>query len=84
MRKWLTRCAVAAALILIVLLAVEYQLRPLGIQVGKPLPPGKVKPQLVNGYDSAVKGSVNDNVIYVLGSASCFGLTACVGRKGRI
>jgi alpha-tubulin suppressor-like RCC1 family protein len=54
MRKWLTRCAVAAALILIVLLAVVHQLHPLGIWMGKPLPPGKVQPQLANEGDAAV------------------------------
>src|SRR5665213_1810674 len=54
MRKWVTRCAVAAALIPIVLLVVRHQLRLLGIQVGKPLPPGKVRPQLVNAGDTAV------------------------------
>ena len=54
MRKWLTRCAVAAAVILFVLLVVMHQLRPLGIQVGKPLPPGKVQPRLFSGENEAV------------------------------
>jgi hypothetical protein len=54
MRKWLTRCAVAAALILIVLLVLVLQTNAPLISVGKPLPAGKVKPQLVNAGDSAV------------------------------
>jgi alpha-tubulin suppressor-like RCC1 family protein len=53
MKKWLTRCALAAALIGIVLLVVVSQSHPPGIWMGKPLPPGKVRPQLVNAgfYD---------------------------------
>jgi len=53
MRKWLTRCALAAALIGVVLLVVFSQSHPPGIWMAKPLPPGKVKPQLVNAgfYD---------------------------------
>src|SRR5580658_8893846 len=54
MRKWLKRCAVAAALILIVLLALVSQSHPPGIWVGKPLPTGKVQPQLAIGIDTAV------------------------------
>jgi hypothetical protein len=53
-RKWLTRCAVAAALIFVVLLVVVSQSHPPGIWLGKPLPPGKVKPQLANDLDTAV------------------------------
>jgi alpha-tubulin suppressor-like RCC1 family protein len=53
MRKWLTCITVAAALILIALLVVP-QHHPVGIQMGQPLPPGRVRPQLVNGYDSAM------------------------------
>ena len=53
MKKWLTRCAVAAALILIVLLVVLQSNAP-GIRTGKPLPPGKVRPQLVSVPDTAV------------------------------
>jgi alpha-tubulin suppressor-like RCC1 family protein len=53
-RKWLARFVVAAALILLVLLAVVHQLRVPPISVGKPLPPGKVQPQLVNVWDEAV------------------------------
>jgi alpha-tubulin suppressor-like RCC1 family protein len=53
MRKWVTRCAVAAALIGIVLLVGVSQYHPPGIWMGKPLPAGKVRPQLVNAgfYD---------------------------------
>jgi alpha-tubulin suppressor-like RCC1 family protein len=54
MRKWITRCAVAAALVGIGLLVVEYQLDRPGILIGEPLPAGKVRPILVTGYDSAV------------------------------
>ena len=46
MKKWLTRCAVAAALILIVLLAVQHSLQTAGMWVGKALPTGNVRPQL--------------------------------------
>jgi len=53
MRKWLTRCALAAVLILIVLLVVVNQLPPPGISMGTPLPPGKVQPQLAIGFDTA-------------------------------
>ena len=45
LRKRLTRCA-AAAVVLIVLLVVEYWPQPKGIWVGKALPAGKVRPQL--------------------------------------
>jgi alpha-tubulin suppressor-like RCC1 family protein len=49
MKKWLTRCAVAAALILIALLLVMVlQPNAPGIRTGKPLPPGKVRPRLAN------------------------------------
>ena len=44
----------AAALIGIVLLGVVTQSHPQGIWVGKPLPPEKVKPQLVNALGEAV------------------------------
>jgi alpha-tubulin suppressor-like RCC1 family protein len=55
MRKWITRGTVASALILIVLLlAVWLQPSAPGIRMGKPLPPGKVKPQLVNAFLNAV------------------------------
>jgi alpha-tubulin suppressor-like RCC1 family protein len=54
MRKRLTRCAVAAALIGVVLLVVVHQLRAPPISVGRALPPGKVKPQLVNAFNKAV------------------------------
>jgi hypothetical protein len=54
MKKRLTRCALAAVLILIVLLIVDSQYHPPGIWMGKPLPSGKVKPQLVNAFDKAV------------------------------
>jgi alpha-tubulin suppressor-like RCC1 family protein len=50
MKKWLTRCALAAALIGIVLPVVVSQSHPPGIWTGKPLPPGKVKPQLANAW----------------------------------
>jgi alpha-tubulin suppressor-like RCC1 family protein len=53
MRKWLTRCAVAAALIGVVLLVVS-QYHPPGIWMGKPLPLGRVKPQLVSAGDTAL------------------------------
>jgi alpha-tubulin suppressor-like RCC1 family protein len=52
-RKWITRCAAAAALILIVTLVAVHQLHPQGIWMGKPLLPGKVRPQLVNAGDTA-------------------------------
>ena len=54
MRKWLTRCAVAAALIGTVLLAVLHQLQTPPNSVGRALPQGKVKPQLVSEEDTAV------------------------------
>src|SRR5579863_1442821 len=54
MNKWLTRCAVAAALIGVVLLVVVSQYHSSGIWMGKPLPPGKVKPQLANAWSSGV------------------------------
>jgi alpha-tubulin suppressor-like RCC1 family protein len=54
MKKWLTRCATAAALIGVVLQVVVSQYHPPGIWMGKPLPPGKVKPQLVNDGDSVL------------------------------
>jgi alpha-tubulin suppressor-like RCC1 family protein len=54
MRKRLTRCAVAAALVLLVLLAVVHQMHPPGIWMGKPLAPGKVRPQLANAWSSGV------------------------------
>lgn len=54
MKKWLTPCAVAAALILTVLLVVVLQSNAPGIRTGKPLPPGKVRPQLVSVPDTAV------------------------------
>jgi hypothetical protein len=54
MRKWLTRCVAAAALIGIVLLVVVSQYHPPGIQVGKPLPLGKVQPRLFSGENEAV------------------------------
>jgi alpha-tubulin suppressor-like RCC1 family protein len=54
MKKCLTRCAVAAALILIALLVMVLQPNAPGIQMGKPLPPGKVEPQLVNAGDMAL------------------------------
>ncbi len=44
--KRLTRCVVATTVVLIVLLVVEYRSQPKGIWVGKPLPAGKVRPQL--------------------------------------
>jgi hypothetical protein len=53
MRKWLTRCALAAALILIVLLAIVRQYTSPMIRVGTPLPPGKVNPQLVIALETA-------------------------------
>jgi alpha-tubulin suppressor-like RCC1 family protein len=53
-KKWRTRCAIAAALILIVLLVFEHQLHAPGIRMGKPLPQGKVRPQLVNAGDIAL------------------------------
>ena len=55
MSKSLTRRALAPALILIVLLVVVL-LQPTapGIRMGKPLPPGKVKPQLVHSAMSAL------------------------------
>jgi trimeric autotransporter adhesin len=53
-RKWLTPYAIAAALILIVLLAMGLQPNRPEIRIGKPLPPGKVRPQLVNVWDTAV------------------------------
>jgi hypothetical protein len=53
MRKWLNRSAVAAALILIVVLVLVYQLHAPVFSVGKPLPPGKARPQLVIPWDTA-------------------------------
>src|ERR1700733_77488 len=54
MKKLLTRFAVAAALILTVLLVVMLQPQAPAIRTGKPLPPGKVRPQLVFAQDTAV------------------------------
>jgi alpha-tubulin suppressor-like RCC1 family protein len=54
MRKWLTRCVVAAALIGILLLAVVHQLHAPPITAGRPLPPGKVKPQLASSMEYAM------------------------------
>ncbi len=53
-RKWLARCGVAAVLILIVLLEVAHQPHARRIRMGKPLPPGKVKPRLVSTWATAV------------------------------
>lgn len=53
-KKWLTRCATAVALILIALLAILHQLHAPLIPIGKPLPPGKVKPQLACKYNMAL------------------------------
>jgi alpha-tubulin suppressor-like RCC1 family protein len=50
MKEWLTRCAAAAALIGIVLLAATHPRHPPGIWMGQPLPSGKVKPQLVSAW----------------------------------
>jgi alpha-tubulin suppressor-like RCC1 family protein len=54
MRKWLTVFAVAAASMLILLLVELLQPDAPWIRMGKPLAPGSVSPQLVNGFDSAV------------------------------
>jgi alpha-tubulin suppressor-like RCC1 family protein len=54
MKKRLIRCAMAAAFIGVVLLVVVSQSHPPGIWVGKPLPPGKVRPQVVNAWDFAL------------------------------
>jgi len=54
MRKWFTRCAAAAVLILVVLLAMALQFRGPAIRTGKPLPPGKCEPRLANATDTAV------------------------------
>jgi alpha-tubulin suppressor-like RCC1 family protein len=54
MRKWLTRCAVAAALILLVLLVGMHQIHAPPISMDKPLPQGKVRPQLVSSGDMAL------------------------------
>jgi alpha-tubulin suppressor-like RCC1 family protein len=54
MRKRLTLCAVAAALIGIFLVGVVNLSRPPGIRIGKPLPPGKVRPQLASGWSYGV------------------------------
>jgi len=54
MKKWLTRCALAATLIGIVLLVMVSQYHPSGIWMGQALQPGKVTPQLVNAGDTAV------------------------------
>src|SRR5271168_3689622 len=48
MKKWLTRCVVATGLIGILLLVILHQLNGPPISVGRALPPGKVRPQLVN------------------------------------
>jgi alpha-tubulin suppressor-like RCC1 family protein len=54
MKKWLTRCAVAAALILIALLVMVLKPNAPGIRMGQPLPPGKVRPQLVQAWNAAL------------------------------
>jgi len=46
LRKRLTRCAAVTAVVLIVLLALEYWPQSTGIWVGRALPAGKVRPQL--------------------------------------
>jgi hypothetical protein len=56
MKKWLTRCTMAAALMLTVLLVLVLVLLPDGpaIRTGTALPPGKVRPHLAIAEDSAV------------------------------
>jgi trimeric autotransporter adhesin len=54
MKKSLTRCAVAAALILTGLLVLVLLPDGPAIRTGKPLPPGKVRPQLAMAQDTAV------------------------------
>src|SRR5665213_3136957 len=54
MRKCLAHYAMAAALFLIVLTAMGLQPKMPEIRMGKPLPPGKVRPQLINVGDTAV------------------------------
>ncbi len=54
MRKWLTRCVVAGALIAFVLLAVLHQLHAPPISMAGALPPGKVRPQLASSSEYAM------------------------------
>jgi alpha-tubulin suppressor-like RCC1 family protein len=53
-RTRLARCALAAALLLGALLTAVLLSNGPGIRTGRPLPPGKVRPQLVCGQDAAV------------------------------
>jgi alpha-tubulin suppressor-like RCC1 family protein len=53
MRKWLTGVAIAAVALIGTVWAFVHQIPPSGISVGTPLPPGKVRPQLAIGSDSA-------------------------------
>ncbi len=53
MRRLLTQCALAAAVILILLLIV-HQLKAPPFSVGQALPPGRVRPRLVNTWNTAV------------------------------
>jgi alpha-tubulin suppressor-like RCC1 family protein len=54
LRKWLRCSGAAALLVVLVLLAVAHQPHAPRIRTGKPLPPGKVRPQLVSNWDTAV------------------------------
>jgi alpha-tubulin suppressor-like RCC1 family protein len=54
MRKHVKQCAVAAAMLGILLLVMEFQPNEPKFQMGEPLPPGKVRPQLVADFDMAV------------------------------
>jgi alpha-tubulin suppressor-like RCC1 family protein len=51
--KWLRLCTEIAVLALLVAVLAEYLRQPAGIEVGKALPPGKVRPQLVNTWSMA-------------------------------
>jgi hypothetical protein len=51
--KWLKFCTEVALLALLVGVTLQYLRQPAGIKVAKALPPGKVRPQLVNTWEMA-------------------------------
>jgi alpha-tubulin suppressor-like RCC1 family protein len=83
MKKWLTRCAVAAELIGIVLLVVLHQVHAPPISVGRSLPPGKVRPQLVNSFWYATL-LAPDGSLWAWGGLPGFGLPESLSQKDSI
>src|SRR5579871_4946105 len=72
MRKWFAPYAIGAVLILIVLLVTVWRLQGPYIQTGRPLPPGKVQPQLASAMDAAVL-LAPDGSLWVWGERSLWG-----------